>query len=545
MAAPIEYSVFFLKLSFLGIITLPVFFLFFALDYAGSPWLPKLKKLSKLLWVIPACSIVLMLTNRWHGLFWSEVYAEQAFQDTLANKYVPGTWFLIHAVYSYGLVIMAVGILLVALGRQREWHGQYALLIAVTIPLASSILYVTGLTAIDYSPLTLSFTILVTGWAISSRFFMSTLSELESLQSKTNELNKLYNIVVKVSERLVQTETGHMEGEIHNVLRDLGEIVNVDRTYIFSFDAEKDEVSNTYEWCKEGIPSEKENLQNIPFEKAIPRWRKLLMDNRHVYIPLVSELPEDHIHSEEKKILEPQGIQSLIVVPMFNGKDFVGFDSVLSPRKWDYEIIALLKLCANIIGGNLARMQYENQLMGALETAEAATRAKAEFLANMSHELRTPLTAIIGFASIVAEDPGDEDAKKHLEIVEASSKSLLRIINDLLFFSRMEAGALKMEPAPASLEGLLGFVKDTFLPRIKEKNLNMELILKENTRQIFYLDEGRLRQVLLNIVGNAVKFTEKGHVNVIAEALPEDGDASVKSDNPPYDGSFRTASTNT
>ncbi|MGM0573756.1 MAG: histidine kinase N-terminal 7TM domain-containing protein, partial [Bacteroidota bacterium] len=429
---PYELSLIAQLFSYLGIITLPVFLLLFALDYSESSWLPRIKKRPYVIWIIPLISILMLMTNRFHGLFWSAIYSDEIYYNYDITNNVPNTWFWVHAVYSYGLIIVAAVIFVLTLYRQKAFTSMYALLVGIFLPSFTSILYVFGFTVMDYSPLILSLAIILFAMAISHRFYIKNIRKVQEMQEKTSELNKLYNLVVKISEKLIQSEPEQIDEAILNVLRSLGETSNVDRTYLFLYDETRDEVSNTHEWCRDGIRSEKENLQQIPFKESVPRWRKLLMRNEHIYIHNVKNLPEDEVYRDERAILEPQGIQSLVVVPMHSGKHFagfLGFDSVRYKREWDDESIALLKLAAGIISGSLDRVHYENKLITALNKAEEASRAKTEFLANMSHELRTPLNAILGFTQMVAEEIPEGEHREHLEFAIRSSNSLLRLIN--------------------------------------------------------------------------------------------------------------------
>ncbi len=522
---PFELSVIAVKLSFVGIITLPVFLFLFALKYSESRLLPWIQKRYYVLWAIPVASMVIMFTNRLHGWFWSDIFPDMIHMDYVVYNYVPATWFWVHSVYSYGLVIAAALIFIVTLRRQRAYMHLYALLVGIFLPTAGSILFVSGVTMLDYSPLLLSLTIILFAMAISQRFYLDNISKIRSLQEKTSELNRLYHNVVRVSERLIQAEPEKIDEAIDGVLRTLGLATNVDRSYVFLYDPLTGEVSNSHEWCREGIPSEKENLQQIPLSEAVPRWRDVLMNNEHIYIPKIKDLPEDEIYVDERAILEPQGIQSVIVVPMHSGKQFagfVGFDSVRHTREWDDESIALLKLAASIIAGSIDRVGYERELIHAREKAEESNRVKTEFLANMSHELRTPLNAILGFTNLVADEMPHGENREHLEIAIKSSNALLRLINDLLDFSKAEAGMLTIESKPAGLLEILDFVKKTFQPGAMEKNLDFQLRVCPLANKTFLLDETRLRQVLFNLVGNAVKFTHVGYVRVIASVRPQD-----------------------
>ena len=522
LLVPLGYSMLMSKLSFLGIITLPVFLFCFALDYARSPLLFN-KRLPYILWIIPGLSILMMFTNALHGLFWSDITSGMVFQDVEVMHFTPGSWYWVHSIYSYGLVAAALVLFLYNMRYKRFRKSHFGVVLGIIVPLITSLLFIFNLTPIDYSPLVLSFALLAFGWFITLGFYVRNISELEELQKETGRLNELYSLVVKLSEKLILTEPGQMDEVISQVLKQLGESSGVDRAYIFGYDKKKHEVSNTHEWCAEGISAEKENLQGIPFD-VVPRWRDTLTINESIYIPLVADLPDTSLYEGEKQILMAQGIKSLVVVPMFNGQDFagfVGFDSVREQKKWDKQIIALLKLTASIMAGGLARMHYERVLISALDKAESANRTKTEFLANMSHELRTPMNAIIGFTQLVEDQTSDPTLKKHLKTALKSSQSLLRLLNDLLDFSRAEAGMMHIQPDETRLKSLLEFVQDTFMPKLREKGLTLELNITPRAEKVFMLDEGRLRQVLFNVVGNAVKFTHKGHVEIIADAIPE------------------------
>lgn len=524
---PESLDVFLVKISHIAIIALPVFLFYFAIDYTrGISELPNRKRLL-FLWVLPLISMLIMITNDTHGLFWSSITETKLFNQRLVKDFVPGFWFWIHAVYSYLLVFISAGILYSYFRKHKVFASQYLLVAAIMLPFITSILFVVEITVMDFSPLVLSFTIVSAAWAISGKIYMQNIQEVAVLQKKTGALNELYDMVVKISEKLSQAEPQQMDESVTDALSDLGKLNDVDRVYLFTYDAASDTVSNSHEWCREGITPEIENLQNIPFKESVPRWREYFLKNKHIYIPLVSDLPNDPIYADEKTILEPQGIKSLIVVPMHYGKrffGFAGFDSVRHARNWDEESIALLRLAANIMAGNLVRAAYEKELQGALEKAEAANRAKTEFLSNLSHELRTPLTAVLGLTSLVVDKINDHEQKEELGMVMDSGNALLKLINDLLDFSRAEAGLLELEPEPVDLNAELQFLKKLFTPQSREKKLCLRVKVSESSQPLFMLDKRRLRQALFNIIGNAIKFTQKGHVTMSAEAIRENTD---------------------
>lgn len=165
------------------------------------------------------------------------------------------------------------------------------------------------------------------------------------------------------------------------------------------------------------------------------------------------------------------------------------------------------------------------ELRSSEEKARMASRAKSDFLAKMSHEIRTPMNGVIGMVQLLDEATTDPRQKEYIEIIRSSGKALLSIINDILDFSKLEAGKVILHPSPVDLAELLGNARSIFMSQANEKNLQIELeVSSANEGRWVMVDALRFQQILFNLVGNAIKFTDAGKISLVLNYSAVEGD---------------------
>ncbi|WP_017733222.1 ATP-binding protein [Nafulsella turpanensis] len=219
-------------------------------------------------------------------------------------------------------------------------------------------------------------------------------------------------------------------------------------------------------------------------------------------------------------------LETYIGIPVWVNNERYGTVSFSSPeiRKQGFSKndIEFIRMLSRWIGYTIERQEAQETLLQEKEKAEAASQAKGEFLSVMSHEIRTPLNAVIGMSHLLMQTKPQPHQLTYLKTLRFSAENLLVLVNDILDYSKIEAGKIEFEETDFLLRDLIVGIKESLSVKAEEKGIRLKLLWDDDLPEVVCGDFARLAQILNNLIGNALKFTEKGHVKIIVNLLEEE-----------------------
>lgn len=352
---------------------------------------------------------------------------------------------------------------------------------------------------------------------------ISSEEDREMSRAQLRQRQAMEHLLLDISGRFIGVSSSQIDEAINDALKKIGTFCEVDRSYVFLFDHTNRTMSNTHEWCAEGISEEKNSIQNYPVSN-MKELVSRLESGLDVHIPVVSGLGETWL--SEREVFEAQSIQSMVVVPLFqyeNLMGFVGFDSVRSVRIWEEWQLTMLHMFADRLSAALERRKAEderNRLNAQLVWSQKM-EAVGTLAGGVAHDFNNLLQVILGYSDAMLRDKTteDRDFSRIKQILEAGKKGA-ELVRSLLTFSR------KMEPklSPTNLNHeVMQF--QAFLSRTIPKTIKIDLRLNGDLRTAL-ADSSQINQVLMNLGVNA------------RDAMTDGGTLTIKTDNVELDHEY-------
>lgn len=323
---------------------------------------------------------------------------------------------------------------------------------------------------------------------------------------------RFQNLLMSISTQYINADVSDIDRLIQKSLQQIGEFVEADRSYIFSYDFTANTTSNTYEWCAQGIEPEIHNLQNIPVD-FIPQWLQAHRMGRPFYVEDVSQLPQDGEFGL-RAILEPQGIKSLITIPEIKNNEligFIGFDSVRKINQYSQNEQDILFVYANMLVNVLLRKESEERIAEQeakkeelLQHLSQQNQELNEYAHAVSHDLKAPLINIYTLITWFLDDHKTtltESALKPLYQVQQHVEKMDHLIKGILDYATIDK--LTTADRDIDLKALLEDVLETLLVPA-----HIHIHLQHSWPRI-YGNDWRFKQLFQNLIQNAIKYSDK------------------------------------
>ena len=357
----------------------------------------------------------------------------------------------------------------------------------------------------------------------------------KELEKENTEINKIQRELIKqrsilhgmalASNHLLTNED--FNSAVSFALESIGLASGLDQIFIYkntskSTSTEK-KVQRIYEYINPLIKKQVDpyKAEEITFTYKANSWYKPLLQGKTI------KGFSKEFESDIRQLFEKQMINSIMILPVIDPENhlvwgFVGFADRTDAHQWTVVEETVLSMLAHNITGALRRQKSQEDLRAAMVLAKAADRAKSEFLASMSHEIRTPMNGVIGMTSLLLLSELTPVQRDYVNIIENSGESLMNIINEILDFSKIESGRMELEETLFDLRLCIEDVLDLMAPKSLEKRIDIIYYIDPKIHQFIFGDGFRLRQIIVNLVSNAIKFTEIGDILITISLISQD-----------------------
>ncbi len=351
------------------------------------------------------------------------------------------------------------------------------------------------------------------------------LIEINNSMEEFIEFNRFTLEILKSA--LTINTVNHLE-VFNRIIKDISNYFSMDAIYLFKSKEEGEVYFRLASYLNETI--RKDQKAKKAYKASVYPWLRTLLDSHNLTV-VVDSNPFICINQQDAREYEVDDPLSFIVIPLVKEEETLGF--IRLDRHGDMESLErnhldYMKIVGNIIADTFVRLEVEKELIKQKQIAIDANEAKSRFLANMSHEIRTPMNGVIGYLELLKYTQLDEEGKKFIFEAERASKGLLRIVNDILDLSKVEADMLHLVSDDFDISEEVEASVSLFRARAKEKKITITYI--DEVKEPLYVkgDPYRLKQILNNLINNAVKFTDQGGVRVILKASKQTDDVAIR-----------------
>ena len=349
-----------------------------------------------------------------------------------------------------------------------------------------------------------------------TRSSLSDITQRKQMEIAIGRRRELEALVTSTSTLIASVAPAELDAQIERALELACAVFGGDRAFVCAQGDREGAVRITHRYTR--TPPASAPADGFALRHHLTRIRK----DAVIHLPDVNASRSRALKQE----LGAAGAQSRLMVPLRSGSTVVGalaIDALEQPRQWDDDEIELFGMLGETLAGALVRRDIAVSLENAKLAAEAANRAKTEFLASTSHELRTPLNGILGYAQLLDRDTTlSDDQREAVQTIQWCGEHLLKIINELLDLAKIESSRFELAPAPVDLPRLLQDAADIGRLRATQGGLTFSFEVASALPKRVLADAGKIRQILLNLLSNAAKFTRSGGVTLRVRATSGD-----------------------